>query len=235
MKIVLIILLILLCGLFCVFFIFNLPKKCPKRHKHSCYCNHSSFKEKKTGYKTVKKETTKKDKKGNVYKEIVNENVPYEYSIYSNTYICGSCGHKYFTTSHGREKTYNNYSEYRKKKRNFYIIGSSIFGLIFCLLLGSVIYISVSDKLESENNKLQTYINEKGDGKKYSYNTMVGDEYVTLELSYSEAGYDFGNNKHYRLYLVNYPTNNSHASSIDAALFFNLSSDKRDEYSLLMD
>lgn len=117
MKTILIILLVFLCVIFCVFLVVNLPKKCPKCKKHSCFCNLSSFKEKKIEYKTVKSETAKKDKKGNIYKEVVSETKPYECSVYSNYYTCGLCGHVFSTTSHAKEKAFGTYNEYRSKKR----------------------------------------------------------------------------------------------------------------------
>lgn len=232
MKTILIILLVILCIIYCVFLVINLPKKCPKCKKHSCFCNLSSFKGKKTRYQTVKSETTKKDKKGNIYKEVVSETKPYEYSVYSNYYTCGLCGHVFSTTSHAKEKTFGTYNEYRSKKKNVYIIGTTIFGLLFSIVLGSIIGISVNNKIDSESNKLQTYLKEKGNGENYSYGTLIEEEPASVEISYSENGYDVGSNCHYRLQLMNYPTKNSHASLIEAGLFFNLSDNKDEEYSL---
>ncbi len=232
MKAFLIILLVILCIVFCVFLATNLPKKCPKCQKHSCFCDLLSYKEKKTEYRTVKSETTKKDKNGNLYKEIVSETKPYEYSVYSKYYTCGSCGHVFSTTSCTKEKTFSTYDEYRSKKKKVYIIGTVIFGVLFSIILGSIIGISVSNKTDSENNKFQIYLKEKGNGENYSYQTFVGEELANVEISYSESGYDVGTIRHYRLQLTNYPTKNSHATLIEAGLFFNLSSNKEDEYSL---
>lgn len=232
MKAILIIFLVFLCVIFCVFLVVNLPKKCPKCKKHSCFCNSSSFKEKKIEYKTVKSETEKKDKKGNIYKEVVSETKPYECSVYSNYYTCGLCGHVFSTTSHAKEKAFGTYNEYRSKKKNAYIIGTVIFAVLFSVILGSIIGISFSNKTDSENNKLQTYLKEKGDGKNYYYETLVGKDSANVEISYSESGYDVGSNRHYRLQLTNYPTKNSHASLIEAGLFFNLSDNKDEKYSL---
>ena len=231
MKAILIIFLVFLCVIFCVFLVVNLPKKCPKCKKHSCFCNSSSFKEKKIEYKTVKSETEKKDKKGNIYKEVVSETKPYECSVYSNYYTCGLCGYVFSTTSHAKEKAFGTYNEYRSKKKNAYIIGTVIFAVLFSVILGSIIGISFSNKTDSENNKLQTYLKEKGDGKNYYYETLVGKDSANVEISYSESGYDVGSNRHYRLKLTNYPTKNSHASLIEAGLFFNLSDNKDEKYS----
>lgn len=64
---------------------------------------------------------------------------------------------------------------------------------------------------------------------------MVGGYNTNIELSYFKDGYSSSINNHYKFYLENYNTNYSHASSIESALFFNLSDDKECKYSLFDD
>lgn len=126
MKILLIILLLILFLFFFFFCFFNLPKKCPKCNKHKCFCKFSFFKEKKTEYRTETTETTKKDRKGNIYKEIVKETKPHEYDIYSNYYLCDYCGYEYEETSYGEKKSFSSYNEY-KKVREVHILLFQVF------------------------------------------------------------------------------------------------------------
>lgn len=228
MNIILIFLIVIVGIAFLVFILSFIPRKCPKCHKRSVYRSDSQFIGKKTEMRSVTTERQTKDKKGQLVKETITKQEPYEYSEYSVKYICGNCKHIFYKKSRTKEKIYSNYDEFKKSKKLGYIVSSVIFSAIFGILLGCLINNIVKENNRSNQEKMQDFLNESGNnnGTSYTCYDIVENNLVKGELLYQNSGFQLNNSSYdYRFKITNYPVDSLHANSVEAGIFFSLETD----------
>ena len=174
--------------------------------------------------KTIKKRTSFKqrkfkDKKGNAYTELVEEEKPYEDCRYMLNFVCDSCGYSFQQPSRIKEKAYLSFDNFKKARKRTCIRASAVFIVVFSILLGFLIAILV----EPYGNRLQRFINDRGSNNSYYSSLTLGRSQVKTELDYRDDGFTLdGNNYDYRFIINDYPSDDCHYKSLKAAVLFNL-------------
>lgn len=236
MKIFIIVFIVVICFTFFLFCVLSLPKKCDKCNKRKVYGFLSTLIKEETRYKDVRKEQKVKDKKGNEHVEVtIEHNVPYTYREYENTYKCDNCSNTYSVISTSKIKYYNDFNSFSHHLKSKYI-GASIFFLLTLIpLIIGLTKIEIQNRQNSDDCKLQTYINKVGNDDFLLGNSSTFGGFDNVKLAYSKNGFQFNKSYNYRMELINYSMDQYHAIDVKIVAFFNLSPNIEDKYSLFED